>query len=64
MEYTPPQVGFKLTTLVVIYTDCWGSCKSNYIVPYDHDHDGPNTIDEFHNGIVPNHVESHRWLNG
>jgi len=18
-----------------------GSCKSNYIVPYDHDHDGP-----------------------
>jgi hypothetical protein len=23
-------VGFKLTTLVVIGTDCTGSCKSNY----------------------------------
>jgi len=30
---------FELTTLVVIGTDCTGSCKSNY-VPYDHDHDG------------------------
>jgi hypothetical protein len=23
-------VGFELTNLVVIYTDCIGSCKSNY----------------------------------
>jgi hypothetical protein len=26
----PAWVGFKLTTLVVISTDCIGSCKSNY----------------------------------
>jgi hypothetical protein len=26
----PARVGFKLTTLVVIGTDCIGSCKSNY----------------------------------
>jgi hypothetical protein len=31
-----PWTGFKLTTLVVIGTDCTGSCKSNY-----HDHEGP-----------------------
>ena len=30
-------VGFKLTTLVVIGTDCMGSYKSNY--HNDHDHD-------------------------
>ena len=29
-EYTLPWTGFKLTTLVVIGTDCIGSCKSNY----------------------------------
>jgi hypothetical protein len=31
-EYTTdlPQVGFELTTLVVIGTDCINSCKSNY----------------------------------
>ena len=26
----PPWTGFELTTLVVIGTDCTGSCKSNY----------------------------------
>ena len=30
IKYTSPWVGFKLTTLVVIGTDCIGSCKSNY----------------------------------
>jgi hypothetical protein len=30
IEYTSPSAGFKLTTLVVIGTDCTGSCKSNY----------------------------------
>ena len=31
-EYTTdlPQMGFELTTLVVIGTDCISSCKSNY----------------------------------
>jgi hypothetical protein len=29
-EYTSPLMGFKLTTLVVIGTDCKDSCKSNY----------------------------------
>ena len=29
IEYTSPWTGFKLTTLVVIGTDCIGSCKSN-----------------------------------
>jgi hypothetical protein len=29
-EYTSPWTGFKLTTLVVVGTDCTGSCKSNY----------------------------------
>ena len=29
-EYTSPWTGFKLTTLVVIGTDCTGSCKSIY----------------------------------
>jgi hypothetical protein len=29
-EYTLPWTGFELTTLVVIGTDCTGSCKSNY----------------------------------
>ena len=28
--YTSPWAGFELTTLVVIGTDCTGSCKSNY----------------------------------
>jgi hypothetical protein len=30
IEYTFPWIGFELTTLVVIGTDCTGSCKSNY----------------------------------
>jgi len=30
IEYTSPWTGFKLTTLMVICTDCTGSCKSNY----------------------------------
>jgi hypothetical protein len=30
VEYTSPWMGFELTTLVVIGTDCTGSCKSNY----------------------------------
>ena len=30
MEYTSPWMGFEFTTLVVIGTDCTGSCKSNY----------------------------------
>ena len=39
IKYTSPWAGFKLTTLVVIGTDCTNSCKSNYIfVPYEHDH--------------------------
>ena len=29
-EYTSPWTGFEITTLVVIGTDCTGSCKSNY----------------------------------
>jgi hypothetical protein len=29
-EYTSPWTGLELTTLVVIGTDCTGSCKSNY----------------------------------
>ena len=29
-RYTSPWTGFKLTTLVVIGSDCTGSCKSNY----------------------------------
>jgi hypothetical protein len=29
-EYTSPWKGFELTYLVVIGTDCTGSCKSNY----------------------------------
>jgi hypothetical protein len=33
---------FELTTLVVIGTDCIGSCKSNF--PYDHDNDDPPNI--------------------
>jgi hypothetical protein len=32
------------TTLVMIGTDCIGSCKSNYQEPYDHDHDGPDCV--------------------
>ena len=34
---TSPWVGFELTMLVVIGTDCIDSCKSNY----DHDHNHP-----------------------
>jgi hypothetical protein len=30
IEYTSPWTGFELTLLVVIGTDCIGSCKSNY----------------------------------
>ena len=30
IEYSSSWAGFKLTTLVVIGTDCIGSCKSNY----------------------------------
>ena len=30
IEYTFPWAGFKLTTVVVIDTDCIGSCKSTY----------------------------------
>ena len=30
MLYTSPWMGFELTNLVVIGTDCTGSCKSNY----------------------------------
>jgi hypothetical protein len=37
IEYTSPWAGFKLTTLVVIGTDC--TCS----LPYDYDHDCPLT---------------------
>ena len=30
IEYTQPWTGFELTTLVVLSTDCIGSCLSNY----------------------------------
>ena len=30
IKYTSSWAGFKLTTLVMIGTDCIGSCKSNY----------------------------------
>jgi len=30
IEYTSPWTGFELTTLVVIGTDCTGSCRSNF----------------------------------
>jgi hypothetical protein len=30
LSHTSPWTGFELTTLVVIGTDCTGSCKSNY----------------------------------
>ena len=30
IEYTLPWMEFELTTLVMIGTDCIGSCKSNY----------------------------------
>ena len=30
IEYISPWVGFELTTLVMIGTDCTGNCKSNY----------------------------------
>jgi hypothetical protein len=39
MLYTSSWSRFELTTSVVIYTDCIGSCKSNY--PYNHGHSGP-----------------------
>jgi hypothetical protein len=32
IEYTLQREGFKFTTLVVIGTDCIGSCKSNYVM--------------------------------
>jgi hypothetical protein len=30
IEYTSPWTGFELTTLVMIGSDCTGSCNSNY----------------------------------
>ena len=33
--------GFEHTALMVIGSDCIGSCKSK--LPYDHDHDSPNS---------------------
>ena len=30
IQYTSPWTGFELTTLVVMGTDCTGSCKANY----------------------------------
>jgi len=30
IEYTSPLAGFELSTIVIIGTDCKGSCKSNY----------------------------------
>ena len=38
------RTGFELTTLVVIDTDCIGSCKKK--LPYDHGHDG--SLKEIH----------------
>ena len=38
IKYTSPWAGFELTTLVVIGTDCKGSCKSNYNTIYIHNH--------------------------
>ena len=42
IEYTRPWAGFEFTTLLVIGTDCIGSCKSNYhtitittVLPWD-----------------------------
>ena len=50
IEYTSTWTGFDLITLVVIYTDCIGSCKSNY-----EDHDGPhvNRQPGFSDFIIP-----------
>ena len=39
--YTSPWTGFKLTSSVVIGTDCIGSCTSNYNVPHNYGHDCP-----------------------
>jgi hypothetical protein len=36
-KYPPPGMGLKFTTLVVIVTDCIGSCK----LPYDHEGPAP-----------------------
>jgi hypothetical protein len=41
MLYTSAWSRFELTTLVVIGTDCIGSCKSNYHMI--HGHDGPSS---------------------
>jgi hypothetical protein len=38
-QYTSPLARFEIRTLVVIGTDCIGSCKSK--LQYDHDHDRP-----------------------
>jgi hypothetical protein len=35
IEYTSPWMGFELTTLVVISTDCTGSCKKERILCLD-----------------------------
>ena len=40
--------GFKLTTLVMIGTECTGSCKSNY----DLDHNGPFNITRFNSTCI------------
>jgi hypothetical protein len=42
IEYISPWAGFVLITLVVIGTDCTGSCKSK--LPYDHDPEYPTTF--------------------
>jgi hypothetical protein len=51
-------VVLELTTLVVIGTECIGSCESNYH-SYDHDHDGPlscgyqSTSHDIYNTAIP-----------
>ena len=56
MEYTLPWAGLELTTLVVIGTDCIGSCKSNYhtihssqlrLIPYLHQEETKRTHPRF-----------------
>jgi hypothetical protein len=56
-------VGFKLTTLVVIGTDCIGSYKS--ILRYDHDHDCPTQLESStHTYLVsaPVILDTDLWL--
>ena len=47
IEYTSPWTGFKLTTLIVIGTDCTDNCKSNY-------HTIMTTTPPFTNSILNN----------